>query len=63
MQQNRFTSKVAWAAAASAILAILVAFGAIDVGQSEAINVLVTAVLGVLTLFGILNNPTDKTGF
>lgn len=63
MIQNRWKSPVVWGAVAAQALALLVALGVIDVGMSEAVQAVVVAVLEVLVLFGVLNNPTDKTGF
>jgi len=63
MTQNRFKSKVVWAAVAAQVLAILVALGVIDTGLSEALNGLCMSLLQVLVAFGILNNPTDQGGF
>lgn len=61
--QNRFTSPVVWSTIAAQVLAILVALGVIDTGMSEVIEGLVVALLEALTVFGVLNNPTNKTGF
>lgn len=63
MKQNRFKSKVTWAAIASAVLTILVATDIINVTESEAVENLVVVFLNVLTTFGVLNNPTDKESF
>ena len=61
--QNRLKSKVVWAAVIAQVLAILLALGVIDAGQSEAINAVITAVLQLLVVFGILNNPENPSGF
>jgi len=63
MTQNRFKSKVVWAAVTAQVLAILVALGVIDTGLSEALNGLCMSLLQALVAFGILNNPTDEGGF
>jgi uncharacterized membrane protein len=60
MEQNRFKSKVLWAAVAAQILSLLVVLGVIDTGLSETINTVVVSVLQLLVSFGVLNNPTDK---
>lgn len=60
---NRLTSPVTLAAIAAQLLSILVMVGVIDTGASEAINAVVVAVLELLTVFGVLNNPTDKKNF
>lgn len=61
--QNRLKSKVLWATVSAQILAMLVAFGVVDVGLSETINTAVIAVLQVLVVVGALNNPTNPDGF
>ena len=61
--QNRFKSPVFWAAIASQILSVLVLVGVIGTGQSEVFNGVIVAVLEMLTAFGVLNNPTNPTGF
>ena len=61
--QSRWTSPVMWAAIAAQILAILVLTGVMDAGQSDAINVVVAAVLQLLVTFGVMNNPTAAKKF
>ena len=61
--QNRLNSPVVWAALAAQILAILVTLGVIDMGQSEAVNAVVTAVLELFVVFGVFNNPTNREEF
>ena len=63
MEQNRFKSPVVWSTIAAQALAILVACGVIDLAESNAIEMVVVAVLELLTAFGILNNPKDKANF
>ena len=60
MEQNRFKSPVLWSSLASQVLAMLIVLGVIDTGMSEAINALVVALLDILGLLGIVNNPTSK---
>lgn len=60
--QNRFKSPVLWAALAAQLMSMLVVLGVIDTGLSEAIDGVVTALLQLLTAFGVLNNPTNQTG-
>ena len=62
MEQNRFKSPVLWAALAVQLLSMLVLLGVIDTGMSESINGVVGAVLQLLVAFGVLNNPTNKSG-
>lgn len=62
VKQNRFKSKVVWAAIAAQVLVLLVTLGVIDTGMSATITGVVTAVLELLVTFGVLNNPTDPDG-
>jgi uncharacterized membrane protein len=63
MTQNRFRSPVLWAAVAAQIISIIGLVGGWDaIGVSDSVvKSVVTAVLEILTLIGILNNPTDGT--
>lgn len=63
MSQNRLLSPVTLSAIAAQLLSILVMVGVIDTGLSEAIEAAIVAILELLTAFGVLNNPTDKTNF
>ena len=63
MEQNRFKSVVTWTAIVSFVLSMLVTTGVILPDASEAIAGAVSGVLNMLVVFGILNNPTDKTQF
>lgn len=63
MNQSRLQSPVVWAAVASHVLGILISLGVIDTGLSESLNQIVTGALHLLTVFGVLNNPTDKRSF
>lgn len=63
MEQNRLLSPVTLSAIAAQLLSILVMDGVIDTGLSEAIEAAIVALLELLTAFGVLNNPTDKTKF
>jgi uncharacterized membrane protein len=63
--QNRFKSKVLWAAVAAQVISILVLTGAdkalgLDMGV---VGDVVAGVLQLLVLFGILNSPTDAENF
>lgn len=60
MEQNRFKSPVLWTSLTSQVLAMLIVLGVIDTGMSDAIKALVVALLDILALFGIVNNPTSK---
>lgn len=61
-EQNRFKSPVLWGAVIAQILSLLVTIGVIDTGVSEAIDTVVVAALELLTVFGVLNNPTNPSG-
>ena len=61
--QARIKSPVVWTAVVAQLITVAVTLGWIDVGQSEAVNSLMAAVMQILVVFGVLNNPTDKAGF
>lgn len=63
MKQNRLYSPVVWIAVVSQILSILIIMGVINVAQQEAINQIAAAILQILTVFGILNDPTSPDQF
>lgn len=58
--QNRFKSKVMWAAIAAQLLSLLVTLGVIDTGLSEVLNSVIVAILELLVAFGIINSPDNK---
>lgn len=60
--QNRWKSWVLWSSVGTQVIALLVAFGIIDVGQSQAVTVAFTVLLEVFVMFGVVNNPTNKIG-
>jgi uncharacterized membrane protein len=62
--QSRWKSYVLWAALVAQVVIIADATGfwnLIGVDKSVALTV-VESVLGILVLFGVINNPTNKTG-
>ncbi|HOP12100.1 MAG TPA: phage holin [Oscillospiraceae bacterium] len=63
MRQNRLKSPIFWSSLLSQILSILVLTDVIGSEWSTAISGIVAAVLEAFTVFGLLNNPTDKQGF
>lgn len=63
MKQNRLVSKVTLIAIAAQVVSLLVILGVIDTGAGDAINAVVVALCEALTVFGVLNNPTDKQSF
>lgn len=61
--QNRFKSKVVWAAIAAQVITLLVTVGVIDTGMSAVLEGVILSVLELLVAFGILNNPSNKESF
>lgn len=65
MEQSRWKSKVLWVAVIAQVVIIADAVGlwaAIGVEKTVALTVVESA-LGLLVLFGVLNNPTNSEGF
>lgn len=62
-EQARLKSPVFWSALLAQILGILVGLGVIGTELSEPLRMTITGILEILVLFGVLNNPTNKTGF
>ena len=62
---NRFRSWATWVAVAGALWVLLSAFGIpAKLGiTSDGWNAALNAVGGLLTVFGIVNNPTDRERF
>lgn len=60
--QNRLKSPVFWTAMAAQILSILVYTGVLMQETSNAIQGIVVSICEMLVIFGIFNNPTNKTG-
>ena len=58
--QNRFKSSVVWLAVLSQVLLVV---GLFQPNITNEIKIIGTAAIEMLTLFGILNNPTDKSNF
>jgi len=58
--QNRLKSKVVWMSVLAQILLII---GLCLPDIANEVKVIATAVIEILTLFGILNNPTNPTKF
>lgn len=61
MKQSRWTSKVLWVSATSIIIGTLVGVGVISPTESEKINIVITAILNLLGIFGVINNPESKS--
>lgn len=62
--QSRWKSKVLWAAIAAQILVLLQITGTLDkIGLTEtSFNNVITAALQILSIFGIINDPTNAEG-
>jgi uncharacterized membrane protein len=63
--QKRIRSKVVWGAVAALVLILIGNLGLyekIGITQKE-ISLIIDAILSILVMFGILNNPTDKQNF
>ena len=60
MNQKRLTSPIVWTAVLAQILLVITLF---NQEIAEPIKVIGTAVIEILTLVGILNNPTNKKGW
>lgn len=58
--QNRLKSAVVWAAVLAQVLLII---GLVCPEITDNVKIVGGAVIEILTLFGILNNPTNKGGF
>ena len=58
--QSRFESSVVWIAVLSQIALII---GMFIPDITEEVKIIGGAVIEIFTLFGILNNPTNKEGF
>ena len=61
MGQNRFKSWALWVSLASLIVFCVKQFANIDI--SEPMSGFLDVLLPVLTAFGVVNNPTDKSNF
>lgn len=60
MVQNRWKSWALWTSLAALVVFCVKQFAGLDI--SETVNGLLDALLPVLVAFGIVNNPTDKSG-
>ena len=58
--KERLTSKVVWVAVLAQIILIITLYMP-DI--AEPLKITGTAIIEILTCFGILNNPTDKEKF
>lgn len=60
---ERLKSKIVWVAALAQVIVILQLTGVLTISEIEIVNGVATAVIQMLVLFGVLNNPTDKKHF
>lgn len=62
---NKWRNKGLWVSLASFILLIFQIYGLLPkLGlTSETFNTIVNGILGILTIAGIISNPTSGTGF
>jgi uncharacterized membrane protein len=65
MTQNRWKSKVLWAALGGLVLTAAGHLGVYDlIGVAQTVfQTILDTVLMALTAFGVLNNPTDSANF
>lgn len=63
MEQNRFRSPVVWVSLATLIVGLLMQVGIIGDSENKQIMQIVGTIIEMLTVVGILNNPTDKKNF
>jgi hypothetical protein len=61
--QPKYKSWVLIASAIAQMLSILVMFDVVTLTQSEALNVLVVAIMQVLVAFGLGNSPDKKNAY
>lgn len=58
--QNRLRSKVVWMSVLGQVLLVV---GLFLPNISNEVKVVGGAIIEIFTLFGVLNNPTNKSGF
>jgi len=63
MNQDRLKSKVVWMAILAQVVIVMQVTGVLPVSDIEIVNTVVTAVIQVLVLIGVLNNPTNSEKF
>lgn len=61
MKQNRLKSWALWVSIAALVVFCVKEFAGIDIG--ETMNGLLDVLLPVLVGFGVVNDPTNKSGF
>ena len=63
MEQNRFKSPVVWASIATLFVGLLMQIGVIGDSENQQIMTVVGTAIELLTVIGVLNNPTSKDSF
>lgn len=63
MNQDRLKSKVVWMAILAQVVIVMQVTGILPTSDIEVVNVVVTAIIQVLVLIGVLNNPTNSEKF
>jgi uncharacterized membrane protein len=65
MAQSRWRSAVAWTAALAVFVLIGDNYGLWEIIKmpSETFQAITNGIIGILVMFGIFNNPTNKEGF
>lgn len=58
--KERLKSKVVWLAVSAQVLLIITVFAP---EVTNEIKIVATSIIEIATLFGVLNNPTDKDNF
>lgn len=61
MEQSRWKSPILYTSIISAIALLLKGFGVYEIDDIT-LNTVISTMLAVLTMFGIVNNPTNKSG-
>jgi len=61
--QSRLKSPVVWAAILGQLVIILTATGVIPIEVVGQVEVIGAALIEILTVVAVLNNPTNKNGF
>lgn len=60
MKQNRLKSKVVWLAVLSQLLLVVILY---KPEIAEPLKITATSIIEILTLFGVLNDPSSKDNF
>lgn len=58
--QKRWKSKVLWVAIIAQVVSILVLTGIIDTGTGQQVEQIGALALQILTILGVVNNPTSS---